>query len=265
MDRTYPAGVTSWVDVNTPDPAAAQAFYGELFGWGFDVGSNYSIARLGDHPVAGIGGGTTSSAAWNTYVAVDDAAATTARAEVLGGRVVAASRDTGEPGISAALADPSGVEFRLWQAGTLLGAQAANEPGAWNFSVLHTDDPGVSAFYVDLFGWEFADIGYGVLIRQPGYGDHLAATVDPTIYERQAGVSPVGFADAIGWQAPTSPAIPASWHVAFTVADRDTTAATAERLGATVVAASDTEWTHDAVIRDPQGALFTASQFDPQV
>ena len=34
--RTYPAGVTSWVDVEHRDVAAAEQFYGGLFGWTFD-------------------------------------------------------------------------------------------------------------------------------------------------------------------------------------------------------------------------------------
>ena len=53
------------------------------------------------------------------------------------------------------------------------------------------------------------------------------------------------------------------WHVTFTVADRDDSAATAERLGATVVSSSDNMWTKDALVRDPQGAEFTVSQFTP--
>jgi hypothetical protein len=36
-----------------------------------------------------------------------------------------------------------------------------------------------------------------------------------------------------------------------------------ERLGGTVVASEESEWTRTAVVRDPQGAVFTASQFTP--
>jgi predicted enzyme related to lactoylglutathione lyase len=51
--------------------------------------------------------------------------------------------------------------------------------------------------------------------------------------------------------------------VTFTVADRDEAAATAEQLGAIVVSSTDSEWTRDAQIRDPQGAVFTVSQYTP--
>ena len=130
-------------------------------------------------------------------------------------------------------------------------------------SDLHTGDASAAAhFYGGLFGWVFDDLGFATMIRQPGYGDHLAVTSDPGIHERQSGDSvPPGFADAIGWLVPDQQQ--PHWHVTFTVADRDETAATAERLGATVVSSTDSDWTHDAQLRDPQGAVFTVSQYSP--
>jgi uncharacterized protein len=67
----------------------------------------------------------------------------------------------------------------------------------------------------------------------------------------------------IGGLMITGPGEPARWHVTFTVADRDGSAATAERLGATIVTSSDDLWTKNALVRDPQGAEFTVSQFTP--
>jgi predicted enzyme related to lactoylglutathione lyase len=34
----YPAGVPCWIDTAQPDPDAAAAFYGGLFGWEFEDG-----------------------------------------------------------------------------------------------------------------------------------------------------------------------------------------------------------------------------------
>jgi predicted enzyme related to lactoylglutathione lyase len=53
------------------------------------------------------------------------------------------------------------------------------------------------------------------------------------------------------------------WHVSFTVADRDQTAADVWRLGGQILGQDDTEWTRTVQIRDPGGAVFTASQFTP--
>ncbi len=141
----------------------------------------------------------------------------------------------------------------------------ANTPGAWNFSDLYTADPAASiAFYVRVFGWVFDDLGFATMIRQPGYGDHLAATSDPGIHERQSGDSvPPGFADAFGWLVTAQDGEQSHWHVTFTVADRDDSAAAAEHLGATVLSTTDSDWTRDAEIRDPQGAVFSVSQYSP--
>lgn len=274
--RTYPEGVPSWVDIEHRDVEGAKAFYGGLFGWTFTEATppggafRYVIAKLEGLDVAGIGGPAdpggppTGPSAWNSYVAVDDAGATVARIEAAGGRLLAGPSDAGEGGRSTVCADPSGVLFRLWQARTRQGAQAVNTPGAWNFSDLHTADPAAASFYSEVFGWSVDDLGFAKMIRLPGYGDHLAATIDPEIHTRQAGVgAPPGFADAIGWLSPVGPDEEPHWHVTFTVADRDATAAAAEHFGGTVLDRADTDWTRDALIRDPHGAVFTASQFAP--
>ena len=229
----------------------------------------YVVARLDGRETAGLGeardGGTPRGApTWNTYVAATDADAICRRIVESGGQVISAPVDADGAGRAARAVDPAGASFRIWQAGTRPGVQAVNTPGAWNFADLHTSDAAEPQFYIAVFGWEFADLGFGTLIRSPGYGDHLAATVDPDIRERQASdITPPGFEDAIGWLAPAHDDEPSHWHVTFTVADRDDSAATAERLGGTVIASTDSDWTLDALIRDPQGGTFTASQFTP--
>jgi len=267
QQRTYPEGVTSWIDVEHPDLAVAREFYGGLFGWRFvEVGGGqYVVAQLDGQDVAGLAESSDGTPAWNTYVAVDDAERASARVIAAGGRVVMAPTAFGTSGRAAYCEDPEGVPFRLWEARDRRGAQLANAPGAWNFSDLHSGDPeGAASFYAAVFGWEVADVGFGSMIRRPGYGDHLAATVDPGIHERQDAVAaPPGFADAIGWLTTVGADEQAHWHVTFTVADRDDTVALVERLGGAVLASADTDWTRHAVVRDPAGAIFTASQFTP--
>jgi len=269
--RTYPHGVTCWVDTDQPDPQAASRFYGELFGWELTdaappgMPGPYLVATLDGREAAAVAGTPAGTATWNTYVAVDDADATAAAVTAAGGTVVSGPSDTGPAGRTAACVDPAGAGFRLWQAGTRPGAQVANTPGAWNFSDLHTPDrQAAMAFYTPLFGWRAVDMeqGAGTMLQVPGYGDHLAATVDPGIYERQASAPP-GFADVIGALIISGPGQPARWRVTFTVADRDASAATAERLGATILTSADDLWTKNALVRDPQGAEFTVSQFTP--
>ena len=271
--RTYPEGVPSWIDIEQADLPAAQEFYGGMFGWTFvaaagpDPRAAYVIARLDGREAAGLGeapeGGRVAPT-WNTYVAATDADAVGRRIVEAGGRIVTAPADIDGAGRAAEVVDPAGAAFRLWQAGRRPGVQAVNVPGGWNFADLHTSDPAEPRFYVSVFGWEFDDLGFGTLIRCPGYGDHLAATVDPDIRERQASdVTPTRFEDAIGWLAPAHDDEPPHWHVSFTVGDRDHSAAAAERLGGTVLSITDSNWTREALVRDPQGGVFTASQFIP--
>ena len=270
IQRTYPQGVPCWIDTEQSDVEAAAEFYAGIFGWKFEdampAGSpgRYLIAKLDGRDVAGIAS-TQGAATWSTYVAVEDADGAVQRLVAAGATLRSAPADAGEGGRSAALIDPVGAEFRIWQARRRLGAQVANQPGAWNFSDLHTPNPGAAIeFYEDAFSWQVDDLGFAMMIRRPGYGDHLEATVDPDIRTRQSGLAaPPGFEDAIAWIATTAPAELSRWHVSFTVADRDQTAAEAKRLGAQVLSQNDTEWTRTALIRDPQGAEFTASQFTP--
>ena len=271
QQRTYPHGVTCWIDTEQPDPEAASRFYAGLFGWTFtdavpsDAPGTYLVATLEGQDVAAIGPSAGGPPAWNTYVAVDDADTTTTVVARLGGSVTAGPEDAGPGGRTAGCADPAGAAFRLWQPRRRLGAQLVNVPGTWNFSDLHTPDrEAATAFYGPLFGWIVVDMaqGAGTMIQVPGYGDHLAASVDPGIHERQAS-APEGFADVIGGLLVVPAGESARWHVTFTVADRDDSVATAERLGATVVSSGDDVWTKNALLRDPQGAGFTVSQFTP--
>jgi predicted enzyme related to lactoylglutathione lyase len=271
--RTYPPGVTSWVDTEQADVDAALQFYGGLFGWSFEdvmppgAPGRYVIARLAGKDVAAVASGepdrSEHGSGWNTYVATDDTDAATRRCADLGATVLAEPVDAGPGGRTATLRDPEGAEFRLWQARRRLGAQLTNAPGTWNFSDLHTADAAAaSSFYGRAFGWLVSDLGYGTAIRVAGYGDHLESTIDPEIRRRQA-FAPEGFEDVIGALVPLGAGESPHWHVTFSVADRDVAAAIAERLGGRVLEQHDSPWTRRATIRDPQGAVLTVSQFAP--
>ena len=270
-ERSYPEGVPCWVDTEQPDVDAARHFYAKLFGWTFsdavpaDAPGRYLIASLDGADVAAIGptqGDTPVE--WHTYIAAADADAAAASVRAAGGTVTLGPVDAGPGGQLAGCVDPRGARFRLWQPRRRLGAQLTNAPASWNFSDLHTGDASAAiGFYARLFGWEFDDLGFVTMIRRPGYGDHLAATVDPGIRERQESISaPPGFADAIAWLAPLTSGQD-HWHVTFSVASRDDSAATAEKLGAVLISSEDTEWAKTALIRDPQRAELTLSQFTP--
>ena len=80
--------------------------------------------------------------------------------------------------------------------------------------------------------------------------------------------APDGFIDVVARLDPIAAAdsgTPANWSVTFGVDDVNATAAKARELGGEVVSGPvDAPWSRTAVINDPQGASFVASQFVPE-
>jgi predicted enzyme related to lactoylglutathione lyase len=139
IKRTYPPGVPCWVDTEQPDVEAAIAFYGGIFGWTYEdamppgAPGRYVIAKLDGKDVGAIAGPRQGAAAWSTYVCVDDADAAAQRLVSAGAAVRSAPADAGEGGRGAALTDPEGVEFRIWQARRRLGAAGGQPAGCMEF------------------------------------------------------------------------------------------------------------------------------------
>jgi predicted enzyme related to lactoylglutathione lyase len=274
----YIPGVPCWVDTNQPDPEAALPFYSGLFGWEFadamPEGSpgRYFIGRIRGGDVAAVGSSPEAAppgATWNTYIWVDSADATATKARDAGGAVLMEPFDVMDAGRMAVLADPEGAAFCVWQAGTNKGAQVVNEHGTLNFNGLATRDvERAKAFYGALFGWQVLSLPAGLMWTLPGYGDHLEER-RPGLREQMAQMgAPDGFIDVVAALNPVADGdteAPAHWSVTFAVDDADATAAKARELGGEVVAGPlDAPWTRLAVIKDPQGATFIASQFVPE-
>jgi uncharacterized protein len=272
----YIPGVPCWIDTTQPDPKAAAAFYGGLFGWELEdvmpPGSPgvYLVGRIRGGDVAAVSSqpqGAPPMAVWNTYIWTDSADETAAKVRVAGGSVITEPFDVMEAGRMAVLADPEGAVFCAWEPRGHRGARVVNEHGALNFNGLNTRDPvGAKAFYNAVFGWETLALPGGAeMWILDGYGDHLEAR-DPGIRERVAEVGgPPRFEDVVASINPI-PAdqadVPAHWSVTFGVDDADATAATAFELGGKVVVPPfDAPWVRMTVLADPQGATFIASQF----
>ena len=246
---TYPPGVPCWVETLQPDPAAAHAFYRELFGWELAGSPEYTVARLGGRDVAGIAplDGSGFEPGWITHIRVKDVDAAVRDATAAGATVALAAMDADPAGRLAALRDPTGALFAVWEAAWREGAELVNEPGAWAMSTLVTGDTAAAgAFYGTVFGWGVEPYGPASLFRLPGYVGGEPAQPVPR--------------DVVAVMAPGEG--PATWAVDFWVADAEATVALAERLGGRVLVAP-----HDrppafrnAVIADPAGAVLSVSQ-----
>jgi uncharacterized protein len=275
----YIPGVPCWIDTSQPDPKAAVAFYGGLFGWQFedvmppDADGEYFIGRIRGGDVAAVGSipaGAPQMATWNTYIWVESADDTATKVRDAGGQVLMEPFDVMDAGRMAVFADPEGAVFCAWQAKNHKGARIVNEAGSLNFNGLNTRDvEGAKAFYGSVFGWTTLTLDGGAeMWTLPGYGDHLEQG-DPGLRKRMAEFGgPTGFEDVVASINPIAddrPDVPAHWNVTFAVDDADATAAKAEELGGRVtVPPFDAPWVRMAVIADPAGATFIASKFAPE-
>ena len=274
----YIPGVPCWIDTSHPDPEAVLPFYSGLFGWTFedvmpaDAPGRYYMARIRGADAAALGSaqeGAPPVAVWNTYIWVASADDAAAKAKDLGGAVVVDPFDVMAEGRMAVLADPEGAVFSVWEAKTHTGAGIVNEHGAVNFNGLATRDvEQAKAFYGGLFGWGTLDLPSGLMWTLPGYGDHLEERT-PGLREQVASMGgPDGFIDVVATVnriADDDTETPPNWSVTFATDDADATAAKATELGGEVVAGPlDAPWVRMAVLRDPQGAVFIASQFVPE-
>ena len=276
MSDRYIPGVPCWIDTAHPDPAAAAAFYGDLFGWELedvmppDAPGRYYMARLRGEQVAAIGSqmqGAPPTATWNSYIWVENADETAAKVRDAGGSVLMEPFDVMDAGRMAGCADRSGAVFFLWQPGRHRGATLVNEPGTLNFNNLSTADvDGSREFYGAVFGWDLLDLGpTGAMWALPAYGDFLEERT-PGMRARMVEMgAPERFIEVVAGFQRTDDGSPAHWGVTFAVEDADAVAARASELGGRVVMPPfDAPWVRMTVIEDPQGATFTASKFVPE-
>lgn len=242
-DQAWAAGTPCWIDLVTDDIGAASAFYSEVFGWDIGEGSpefgGYAMATLKGRAVAGLAPpppGQSVPAAWNTYLATDDADATAAKIVENGGQLLFPVMDVADVGRMGMGTDPAGGTVAFWQSGTHTGFGLANEPGSdvWN-EYLTTDYEGAKKFYSAVFDVTFTEMGEG-------------STEYSTMHVNGPEVGGLGAADPGGFTG---------WRAYFAVADADETAATVQRLGGSLVSpVSDTPFGRMAHLADAQGAQF---------
>ncbi len=248
-ERTqYSPGTFSWADLATTDQDAAKTFYTALFGWSYEdspVGDGvvYSMAKIGDRHVSAISPqpeqqrNAGAPPAWNSYVTVQSADATLARARELGATVHADAFDVMDAGRMGVVQDPQGAYFLVWEAKQHPGAGLVNAPGALSWNELGSPDIEASAhFYGDLFGWT----------TSPMEGDMPYLVVSTAAGTSNGGIRP-----------PMPEGAPPFWLVYFATDDLPGTLAKAGEHGGTVlIGDTDIGIAHIAIIQDPQGAVF---------
>lgn len=113
--RRYNA--VEWFEVATDKPEDAKRFYGELLGWTYSSGGPYSEVTTpgSDHVTGGIfdsAGAFPNHAIF--YVTVEDVAATLAKAETLGAKVLMPATTNPDGLVFAQLQDSTGNHFGVF-------------------------------------------------------------------------------------------------------------------------------------------------------
>jgi len=239
------SGTPCWVVLVTPDAGRTGPFYAGLFGWsapaadgGFDMITcdGRDVAGFLQLPPEAVEAGAASR--WLIYLATDDIGGSLAAIRPAGGEILAPAFDVGDLGRMAMVADGTGAQFGLWEAGTHPGAVTGG-PGSMTWAELRTRSRASAAgFYEAVFGWEVQAV-------QAGAETFITCLLDE---QPVAGMVELGAADGLS---------PSYWMPYFAVGDCDAAATLADGLGGEVCEAPhDTAGRRLAVLRDPLGALF---------
>lgn len=241
---THPPGAFCWIELMAADAAGARSFYSQLFDWTVneipmgEMGNYYIFQKNGADAAAmyqRMPDMATVPPFWMSYVAVEDADASTEKAKSLGAHVVNGPFDVFDNGRMTVLADPQGAAFAIWQAKSHPGVGVRDEANSLCWNELQVrDEAAAKKFYPALFPWKMKET--------------------PEYTEWHIGDQAVG-----GMTQSNAPEqVPSFWLPYFAVDDCDAAAAKAQSLGGQVFApAFDVPNVgRMAVLGDPQGAHF---------
>jgi uncharacterized protein len=155
------AGEICWINMLTPQPAAAREFFGKLLGWTYTEirGMDHRV-QVGGHDICGLFDlegphnprGTPPHI--GILVKVDNVDAICEQLTSLGGEARPAF-DISDKGRIASCTDPNGARFVVWEPGTFGGTDfdsARHGAPSW-IETLTTDVDRAAKFYAELFGW----------------------------------------------------------------------------------------------------------------
>ncbi|NED16118.1 VOC family protein [Streptomyces sp. SID9124] len=242
-----------WVNLMTLDLESAQAFYGPVMGWTFRpgrLGQDFSVARRGDVPVAGIGAVATAfrvAVAWTPYFAVKDADVAASRIRERSGTVAVGPLTLGK-GRGALAADRDGAGFGIWERTEPATSPPAPDGHAHAWLRLRTR----SAFDAAIFYGEVLDWASGL----PGACE-VSYAKDEVIV--QCGGRQLARISSGAVEAAPDPLVRPHWQVNFPVDDVTLAVGRAREHGGSLVE----ELTHpegrEATLLDPDGGLFTVT------
>jgi uncharacterized protein len=173
-------GKIIWLDLITPNLAAAEEFYGGAFGWTFqNVATGYALAMLGGRPVCGIyqhaiPAGEHRQPAWLTFIAARNLDATQRLILQQGGKMLTPPHSYPQRGRQAVFADPQGAVFAVLASSSGDPPDYLAAPGEWIWSSVVTRESDTdAAFYQNVFGYQVFDA-----TRDSDSSEHLILSTD---------------------------------------------------------------------------------------
>ena len=159
-----------WYELMTTDDQAAVAFYREVIGWKSAdsgmPGMRYALMSEGQYQVAGVMAlpdeacQAGASPAWTGFVGVDHVDAKAEQLVKAGGKLLHPAQDIPGVGRFAAVADPHGAAFCLFQGNQdeAPPQPEAGTPGTIGWHELSAGEQNIAwDFYSGLFGWTKTD------------------------------------------------------------------------------------------------------------
>ncbi len=245
-------GAFVWRDLVTRDPAAAQQFYGEMFGWTFEtIGTEtqqYTVIR---HDGKAIGGiirmpvvvDPASTAEWVSSMTVPSVKGAAEIIKSKGGKIIFPVSNLKGRGMSAVVSDPQGAIIGLVEGGTPDDDPPLN---TWLWTELWSGQPTQSAeFYRSFVNYEVKKM------------DNMSP--DYWIFEN-------GDTKSAGLLKNPMENTRSQWLPYIRVADPAALTQKARDAGATVLAAPSSELRDGnvAVLLDPTGAPFVIQRWPLQ-
>jgi predicted enzyme related to lactoylglutathione lyase len=248
----YLPGAFCWVDLGTPDVAAAKKFYASVLGWksepkpGGPPDNPYFKQLLDGHEISAIYRMVKMSVKKKQvpfllpYIAVESVDRTIKKVVAAGGTLHLGPHDVPGSGRMAIFGDPAGAAFAIWEAQGNIGTEMAETPGTVCWHDLNTPDQKTSAqFYAKVFGWK-------MVTQEFSGNDYYLFKV-------------AGKAEGLGgmWPQPMKK-YPPTWFTYFVVKNCARSVTKATKLGGKALLGPITvpETCTFSIIQDPQGAAF---------
>lgn len=252
--RIRKPGEFCWINILTPDPVGAKAFFSEVLGWTYDdIPGMGNLIKVGESLIGGLfdldapqtPAGTLPGI--GVMVKVENVDAMSARIVELGG-TTRPPFDIGDRGRMADCTDPNGAAIDLWQPNAQPGTDVdptLHGAPSW-FETMTTDATRATQFYAALFGWT------PEIMPMPGF--------DYTTFK--LGGEPIAGMMQI---TPDMGPMPPHWGVYFTVDDVDATERNASERGGTIfMPSNDIEGVGRMCgIISPQGVMFYVIRYLP--